>query len=168
MPEMDGLETLRRVRREYPQLRSSCSARSPSAARGDTGSTELGSRRLRDQGFQRRVARSLDGAPAEELVPKIKHSSMCRRKAVRGRSEPAHVVARAGRAQHVRRSKCEGAAKVIVIGVSTGGPTALGSILPELPAGSRCRSWSCSTCRLSSPGCSRASSLILPVASRRS
>ncbi len=70
MPEMDGLETLRRVRREYPQLRVIMF--STLTERGAAVTLEAltpGSRRLRGQGLERRLARPLDGAPAGRTGP---------------------------------------------------------------------------------------------------
>jgi two-component system chemotaxis response regulator CheB len=73
----------------------------------------------------------------EELVPKIKQffHMVSQTRAV-ARPEPAHPPAAQPdwQGSPVLRS-AKARPKVVVIGVSTGGPTALGAILPELPAG---------------------------------
>jgi len=138
MPEMDGLETLRRVRREYPQLRVIMF--STLTERGAEVTLEALSLGADDYVTKASNEGSLDRSMArlrEELVPKIKQffHVPAQSRAV-ARSEPAHVVAAplAARSTSVVQS-AKVRPKVIVIGVSTGGPTALGSILPELPAG---------------------------------
>ncbi len=70
MPEMDGLETLRRVRRQYPATARHHVQHPHRARRGrDSGRSAPRGRRLRGQGFQRRIARSLHGAPAAGTGP---------------------------------------------------------------------------------------------------
>ena len=65
MPDMDGLEMLRRIRREYPQLAGHHVQHAHRARRGqDAGGLDSRGRRLRRQSLQRRIARSLDGPPA--------------------------------------------------------------------------------------------------------
>ncbi len=132
MPEMDGLEMLRRVRRDYPQLRVIMF--STLTERG--AAITLQALTLGADDYVAKVSNegSLDRSLArlrEDLVPKIKqffHAPGQTRATTR--QEPAHVPAAPPiwRATKVRP-------KVVVIGVSTGGPTALGAILPELPAG---------------------------------
>jgi two-component system, chemotaxis family, protein-glutamate methylesterase/glutaminase len=165
MPEMDGLETLRRIRREYPQLRVIMF--STLTERGAAVTLEALTLGADDYVTKASNEGSLDRSMArlrEELIPKIKqffHLPGQQRRARRP-AEPGepfrrrHRVAGAGR---LSQAEVKVRPKVVVIGVSTGGPTALGAILPQLPAGSRCRSWWCSTCRLSSPAARRASSL---------
>lgn len=138
MPEMDGLETLRRVRRDFPQLRvimfSTLTERGAAvtlqaltlgaddyvAKASNEGSLDRSMKRLR-----------------EELIPKIKQffHLPCQSRA-EASPEPARVPAPppAWRSTPaLQNTKVR--PKVVVIGVSTGGPTALGAILPELPAG---------------------------------
>jgi two-component system chemotaxis response regulator CheB len=138
MPEMDGLETLRRVRREYPPMRvimfSTLTERGAAmtlealslgaddyvAKVSNEGSLDRSMRRLRD-----------------ELVPKIKQFfHMPGQSLAAPKPEPAPVAAappvwRAGPAF----ASTKALPRVVVIGVSTGGPAALGAILPHLPAG---------------------------------
>jgi len=127
MPEMDGLETLRRVRREYPALRvimfSTLTERGAAitlealtlgaddyvAKASNEGSLDRSMKRLR-----------------EELVPKIKQFFH-----LPGESNAAAAHPETAGSQ-VKLSLARVRPKVVVIGVSTGGPTALGEILPEL------------------------------------
>ena len=128
MPDMDGLETLRRVRLEYPALRvimfSTLTERGAAitlealtlgaddyvAKASNEGSLDRSLKRLR-----------------EELVPKIKQFFHLA-------GEINAAPAQPGTARTpLKFSPATGRPKVVVIGVSTGGPTALGEILPELP-----------------------------------
>src|SRR5208282_54648 len=138
MPEMDGLATLRRLRRDYPQLRVIMF--STLTERGAAVTLEALTLGADDYVTKASNEGSLDQSMTrlrEELVPKIKQFFRLPgqiRAAVR--PEPAQVPAAAplwpGRpllpSTKVRP-------KVLVIGVSTGGPTALGTILPQLPVG---------------------------------
>jgi two-component system, chemotaxis family, protein-glutamate methylesterase/glutaminase len=131
MPEMDGLEMLRRIRREYPQLRVIMF--STLTERGAATTLEALSLGADDYVTKASNEGSLDRSMArlrEELLPKIKqffhfpnHAS------VQPEAKPAPAIspARTGVRSNARP-------EVVAIGVSTGGPTALGSILPELPA----------------------------------
>jgi two-component system, chemotaxis family, protein-glutamate methylesterase/glutaminase len=131
MPEMDGMETLRRIRREYSQLRvimfSTVTERGAAAT---LAALTLGAD---DYVAKASGEVSLDQAMArlrEELVPKIKQFfHLPRPSGAWSRPEPAHLPA----APLLQGMKVR--PRVVVIGVSTGGPTALGAILPELPAG---------------------------------
>jgi two-component system chemotaxis response regulator CheB len=158
MPEMNGLEMLRRVRREYPQLRVIMF--STLTERG--AAITLEALTLGADDYVAKVSNegSLDRSMArlrEEMIPKIKQFfRLPAKRAPQPAKEPAYVSrapARPGASRSLQGLKLR--PKVVVIGVSTGGPTALGAILPELPCRvSRCRFWWCSICRLSSPGCS--------------
>ena len=127
MPEMDGLEMLRRVRREYPQLRVIMF--STLTERGAAITLEALTLGADDYVAKASNEGSLDRSMArlrEELVPKIKqffHMAAQSRAAA-----PMPVAPPVWRSPTVRP-------RVVAIGVSTGGPTALGAILPELPAG---------------------------------
>jgi len=136
---MDGLEMLRRVRREYPQLRvimfSTLTERGAAvtlealtlgaddyvAKASNEGSLDRSMRRLR-----------------EDLVPKIKQFFHLPGQGCAARPQPSHVAA----AQPAWRASpafgnTKARPRVVAIGVSTGGPAALGAILPQLPAGFR-------------------------------
>ena len=138
MPEMDGLETLRRIRREYPHLRVIMF--STLTERGAAVTLEALTLGADDYVAKASNEGSLDRSMArlrEELIPKMKQFFyLAGQSRVVARTEMAVAAA----AAQVRRSTSffPGAKvrpKVVVIGVSTGGPTALGAILPELPAG---------------------------------
>lgn len=137
MPEMDGLETLRRVRRDYPQLRvimfSTLSVRGASVTLEalTLGASDYVTKASNEGSLDRSMARL-----REELIPKIKQFFFLPgRSRAAPRTEPAEIQV----APMIWRSKpdpqyTKARPKVVVIGVSTGGPTALGAILPQLPA----------------------------------
>ena len=137
MPEMDGLETLRRLRRDYPQLRVIMF--STLSVRGAEITLEALTLGASDYVTKASNEGSLDQSMArlrEELVPKIKQffilPGQIRTVAMQ---QPTQVQA----APPLWRSMpvpqgTKVRPKVVVIGVSTGGPTALGKILPQLPA----------------------------------
>jgi two-component system chemotaxis response regulator CheB len=132
MPEMDGLETLRRVRREYPQMRVIMF--STLTERGAAMTFEALSMGADDYVAKASNEGSLDRSLAslrEDLVPKIKQFFHIPTEYSAGpRPEVAHIPA-APAVQWGTGMRPE----VVAIGVSTGGPTALGAILPEFPAG---------------------------------
>jgi len=129
MPEMNGLETLRRVRREHPQVRNIMF--STLTDRGAATTLEALTLGADDYVAKASNEGSLDRSMArlqEELIPKIKqffHIASPTRVAA---AMPAWQCATDQSIQKPRP-------KVIAIGVSTGGPTALGMILPLIPAG---------------------------------
>jgi two-component system chemotaxis response regulator CheB len=132
MPEMDGLELLRRLRGRYPQLRiimfSTLTERGAAVTfealalgaddyvpkASNVGSLDLSLERLRG-----------------ELIPKMKQFFV----AVAPPASPAPAPQLALRAE----ARPDGAFRpqVVAIGVSTGGPAALGRLVPALPAGFR-------------------------------
>src|ERR1700690_1329768 len=135
MPEMDGLETLRRVRREYPQIRVIMF--STLTERGAAMTLEALSLGADDYVAKVSNEGSLDRSMARlrgELVPKIKQffhlPGQCI-PAPEPRWPAAPVVCQ--RQPVFESTKIR--PRVVVIGVSTGGPTALGGILPQLPSG---------------------------------
>src|SRR5450631_3783747 len=117
MPEMDGLETLRRVRREYPQLRVIMF--STLTDRGAAVTLEALTLGADDYVTKASNEGSLDRSMArlrEELIPKLKQFfHLPRQIEARSRLEP-HVKG----AQLLQSAKVR--PKVVVIGVSTGGP----------------------------------------------
>jgi two-component system chemotaxis response regulator CheB len=131
MPEMDGLETLRRIRREYSQLRVIMF--STLTDRGAAVTLEALTLGADDYVTKASNEGSLDRSMArlrEELIPKIKQFfHLPRQNGAGSRPEPVRFPATALLQRTTVRPK------VVAIGVSTGGPTALGSILPELPSG---------------------------------
>ena len=134
MPEMDGLETLRRVRRDYPHLRVIMF--STLTERGAAVTLEALTLGADDYVTKASNEGSLDRSMAhlrEELIPKLKQFFHL----------PALRTTNLGRAQIAGSPSLlrampvwQGARvhpRVVVIGVSTGGPTALAAILPQLP-----------------------------------
>jgi len=137
MPDMDGLEMLRRIRREYPQLRvimfSTLTERGAAktfealslgaddyvAKVSNEGSLNLSMDRLR-----------------EEMIPKImQFFRPPGQNRVAARPEPVRIpVAAPVKPVPQAPPGMKLHPKVVVIGVSTGGPTALGEILPMLPS----------------------------------
>jgi two-component system chemotaxis response regulator CheB len=136
MPEMDGLEALRHVRQAYPQLRVIMF--STLTERGAAVTLEALTLGADDYVAKASNEGSLDRSMArlrEELVPKIKQffhlagNGTVHTGPNRGLTD-RHVWRAAPGLQSTKARP-----KVVVIGVSTGGPAALGAILPELPAG---------------------------------
>ena len=131
MPEMDGLETLRRIQRDYPHLRVIMF--STLTERG--AAITLESLTLGASDYVTKVSNegSLDRSMArlrEELIPKIKQFFILpgrSRAATRLESEQVPISPPLWQSAKARP-------RVVVIGVSTGGPAALGAILPQLPA----------------------------------
>ncbi len=137
MPEMDGLDTLRHVRREYPQLRVIMF--STLTERGAAVTLEALTLGADDYVAKASNEGSLDRSLTrlrEELVPKIKQFfHMPAQSFAVAQPEPAHLPAQRVRWDKPVPQSTKVRPKVVVVGVSTGGPTALGAILPQLPAG---------------------------------
>ncbi len=139
MPEMDGLETLRRVRREYPQLRvimfSTLTERGASVTLEalTLGADDYVAKASNEGSLDRSMARL-----REELIPKIKQFFQM---PAPPQAERAAQVPAAAKKPETAESRAASDArmnippKVVGIGVSTGGPTALSEILPQFPAG---------------------------------
>ncbi len=128
MPEMDGLEMLRHLRREFPAVRVIMF--STLTERGASATLEALSLGADDYVTKASNEGSLDQSLhrlRDELLPKIKQFFVMPA-AVRTTPVAAPPVfmplpVRIGSTR----------AKVVLIGVSTGGPAALGSILPQIP-----------------------------------
>ena len=137
MPEMDGLETLRHLRRHYPQLRVIMF--STLTERGAEVTLEALTLGASDYVTKASNEGSLDQSMArlrEELIPKIKQFFVLpRRSGAAAKPQPAQAQAaspfwRPTPAPEISKVR----PRVVAFGVSTGGPTALGAILPQLPA----------------------------------
>lgn len=126
MPEMNGLETLKAIRKTHPQL----------PVIMFSSLTERGGRETLDAlaaGASDYVTKPTHAASMveahqrvrEQLVPKIK--ALCNKPQISAPSARP-VVRLSGAARHACRPEA------IVIGVSTGGPNALAALLPQLPA----------------------------------
>jgi len=136
MPEMDGLEMLRRVRREYPRVRVIMF--STLTERGAAVTLEALTLGADDYVAKASNAGSLDRSLTslrQELIPKIRQFFQA----------PGQNGARVAPAPAIRSDSPQSLhltpfrlgkerPQVIVIGVSTGGPAALGAILPQFPA----------------------------------
>ncbi len=123
---------------------------------GHSGSVDPGRRRLCDQGFQRRVARSLDGAPAGRADPEdqtvLPSAGTKPRRGAAGTGTGSRGAA--ALAEHASPAEHEGAAqsrgdRSLYRGADRAGrdPAAIAGRVPA------CRFWLCSTCRRSSRGC---------------
>jgi two-component system chemotaxis response regulator CheB len=137
MPEMDGLEMLRRIRHDYPRLRVIMfSTLTERGAAKTLEALTLGAddylAKVTNQG-------SIDCSIThlrEEMVPKIRQFFRTPEQGqATTQTESLHRSAvQPPRHEAPAFSKINVRPKVVVIGVSTGGPTALGAILPQLPA----------------------------------
>jgi len=129
MPEMDGLELLRRIRRDFPHLRAIMF--STLTERGAAITLEALSLGADDYVPKVSNEGSLDRSLArlrEQLLPKIRQFFLLPNEKG-GAKKLAEVQSRiaAPRAASCLRPR------VVVVGVSTGGPAALAAILPQLP-----------------------------------
>jgi two-component system, chemotaxis family, protein-glutamate methylesterase/glutaminase len=134
MPEMDGLEALRRMRRQYPDLRVIMF--STLTERGAESTLEALSLGADDYVTKAANVGSLDRSMARlrsDLIPKIKQFFQLET------GDPAAVVAvaAASPATGVRGVPAFRTVypKVLGIGVSTGGPAALAALVPQFAAG---------------------------------
>jgi two-component system chemotaxis response regulator CheB len=132
MPTMDGLETLRHIRKLHPKLRTIMF--STLTTRGASVTLEALALGADDYVSKAANAGSLDKSLASlrsELIPKIKQFFALRSAAVKqsslGKVLPPPVVSRVTQAKP----------QVVAIGVSTGGPQALSQVIPKLPANFR-------------------------------
>ncbi len=131
MPEMDGLAMLRCVRREYPHLRVIMF--STLTERGAAVTLEALTLGADDYVAKASNEGSLDRSMArlrQELIPKIKqffYTPEPARPVTALASVPATVASAPALTKTTKP-------KILAIGVSTGGPTALGAILPALPS----------------------------------
>jgi two-component system chemotaxis response regulator CheB len=137
MPDMDGLEMLRRIRSDYPHLRVIMFSTLTERGAAKTlealtlGADDYVAKVSNEGSLDRSMHRLRD-----EMIPKIKQFfCLPIESRLVARPEAGNISAMppfwpgvpVSRSSNVRP-------KVVVIGVSTGGPTALGTILPLLPA----------------------------------
>ena len=137
MPEMDGLETLRRLRQEYPHLRVIMF--STLTERGATMTLEALMLGADDYVPKTSNEGSLDESMRrlrEELIPKIKQFFVL---PGNGKAAPKKTgmasISPISRHPPALPRPARLKPRVVVIGTSTGGPTALSAVLPHLPAG---------------------------------
>jgi two-component system, chemotaxis family, protein-glutamate methylesterase/glutaminase len=136
MPEMDGLETLRRIRQQYKDLRIIMF--STLTQRGATATIDalmLGADDYVTKAANvGKVSESI-AALRRELVPRINQFFLRNDAGLQPRRPhpaPAATVRPASRTVPAFRPHF--APKAVAIGVSTGGPTALSVIVPQIPA----------------------------------
>jgi len=135
MPEMNGLEMLRKLRETYKDIRVIMF--STLTERGASATMEALSLGADDYVTKASNEGSLDRSMATlrgDLIPKIKQffdfedESL---RPVRSTVTPSRIQAAAPPA---RTSPSKVPAEIVAIGVSTGGPNALGAIMPSFPA----------------------------------
>jgi len=145
MPEMDGIETLRRIRASHPSLRViMCSTLTDRGASVTIEALMLGA-----NDYVRKGGHGISGEPGKaeaalqalsrDLVPKIKQFFLSRKvtTAAAPSAPPLPPPVRATQSGHKTApvaSKGTVVPEALVIGVSTGGPTALNEIVPQIPA----------------------------------
>jgi two-component system, chemotaxis family, protein-glutamate methylesterase/glutaminase len=133
MPGMNGLEMLRRIRGEDPQLRvimfSTLTERGAAATLEalTLGADDYMTKVFDERSLDRSLARLRD-----EMIPKIKQFFRAPGQSLATTAPPKGGEPKRGRAIAQSFTLWP---KVVVIGASTGGPTALGEILPLFPAG---------------------------------
>ena len=138
MPGMDGLEMLRCIRRDFPKLRVIMF--STLTERGAAKTFEALSLGADDYVAKVSNEGSLDRSLnrlRDEMLPKIKQFFRLPSQdwnAVRQELKQATAALPARPQAPVARSNSNPRPKVLVIGVSTGGPAALEVLLPALPA----------------------------------
>ena len=134
MPEMDGLEALRRLRPSYKELRVIMF--STLTERGAAVTMEALMLGADDYVAKASNMGALDRSMAslrDELIPKIKQFFTLQEDASPVPSPQPLNGARSVPPPTLLRPAT--APKIVVIGVSTGGPTALGQVVPQFPAG---------------------------------
>jgi two-component system chemotaxis response regulator CheB len=131
MPEMDGLEMLRRLRSENVRPRVVMfSTLTERGAAATLDALALGAddyvTKAANGGSLERSLSSL----REELIPKIKQFFVLSQQSP---AAPQGHPAASGSPKQGFQRPMGGRSKVLAIGVSTGGPTALGAIIPQVP-----------------------------------
>jgi len=122
MPRMDGLETLRFIMSEWPTPVVILSGHTAEGARMALTCLEYGAVDF--------VSKTFKGMrfPVRELVSKVKLAATVDAEKVRFAPVEFDLKAKI-RSSHKSRTEC-----VVLIGASTGGPQALGEVIPRLPA----------------------------------
>jgi two-component system, chemotaxis family, protein-glutamate methylesterase/glutaminase len=146
MPVMGGIETLRRIRAEYPNLPVvMCSTFTERGAAITLDALLSGANDYVAKHFKSAGDNSVDETFRANLLPKLKQffrapsrtgqgSSRRRETFSALHSPPARSLAAASfSARSFEKVQPARPRKVLLIGVSTGGPNALGEILPTIP-----------------------------------
>ncbi len=134
MPEMDGLETLTALRKDYPRL--PIIMFSTLTERGAISTLDALARGANDYVTKPSNVGKVEEAFVQirdKLIPKIK--TFCRH-TVEPKTTPTKPVITAlpSKARPLLRTTPARRIDVVAIGVSTGGPNALATLLPKLPA----------------------------------
>jgi two-component system chemotaxis response regulator CheB len=131
MPEMDGLEMLRRMGSEHRPRVVMFSTLTERGAAATMDALALGAddyvTKAANGGSLDRSLNSL----REELIPKVKQFFVLPQQ---GPAQPQPRPATASATRPAFPRPMGGHAKILAIGVSTGGTTALGAIIPQVPA----------------------------------
>ncbi|MBZ5725795.1 MAG: chemotaxis response regulator protein-glutamate methylesterase [Acidobacteriia bacterium] len=137
MPEVDGLDMLRRLRRENREIRVVMF--STMTERGATATLEALALGADDYVTKASNAGSLDVSLAnlrQQLIPKIRQFfRLAPSRESPPSTAPPAVLSPPALSAGVRRTPWR--AQAVAIGVSTGGPAALTAIMPHFPAGFR-------------------------------
>jgi len=131
MPEMDGLEVLRRIRKEYPHIRVLMF--STLTERGAAVTLQALALGADDYVTKAANVGSLDRsmtALRAELIPRIKQFFLLPESAPPPAQPSAMPIQPSGKSPALAAAR---ARKVLAIGVSTGGPNALSSLIPQFP-----------------------------------
>ena len=131
MPEMDGLETLRQIRKLYPDL--IVIMFSTLSERGAAVTLEALTLGANDYVTKAANSGSLDQSMARlrgELVPKFKQFFLIGNEPV----PPAPKIFSTQALARPANGRVKTGCQAVVIGVSTGGPPALATIMPMFPA----------------------------------
>jgi two-component system chemotaxis response regulator CheB len=140
MPVMDGLETLRELRKTYPDVPVIMfSTLTERGAAATLEALELGAQDYVTKPANVGTVQASMASVREQLVPRIK---ALHRSTARGRlaALPHQASTSAPRAATptatpaLRSGQPPQAVGIVVLGVSTGGPDALATVLPALPA----------------------------------
>ena len=133
MPDMDGLEMLKRIRREFPSLRvimfSSLTERGAAVTLEalSLGADDYVTKFVGEESREISLSR-LKG----EMIPKVRQFFRFPNEQETS-TDPQTSIRQSGVGVGVTSVSTE-RPRVVAIGISTGGPSALGSILPTLPA----------------------------------
>lgn len=134
MPEMDGLETLTALRKDYPRL--PVIMFSTLTERGAISTLDALARGANDYVTKPSNVGKMEEAFAQirdKLIPKIK--TFCRH-AMEPKTTPTRpaITALPSKARPMPRKAPARRIDLVAIGISTGGPNALATLLPALPA----------------------------------
>lgn len=131
MPKLDGLETLRRIRKDYPHLPVIMfSSFTRLGAEATVDALLLGAQDYEEKPTGTTSREQSFDLVRQKLIPKIK--ALCPEEQ-RNTLTPSSAKPTLSSSEPLR-SQQSGRIDAVVIGVSTGGPTALAAILPSLPA----------------------------------